>query len=122
MDYSGKCVIKIVVGIHGTNKELSALVDTGFTSGTGFGLVLPTDFARFATFTGTGHVQVGDGRNIPAETIPNAKILKIEDNDISGDVFLPAIFLEGNSCVGMMFLQSCLLKLDGPNSVGTMSF
>ena len=122
LDYTGKCLIKIVVSIHGTEKELSVLVDTGFTSGTGFGLKLPEDFARYAAFTGTGRVQVADGRIVPVDSIPNAKILKIEDHDISEDVILPAFFMEGFSCVGMMFLQSCFLKLDGPNRVATMSF
>ena len=54
---------------------------------------------------------------------PHAKIVKIEEHDISNDdVFLPALFMEGFSCVGMMFLQSCLLKLDGPNRTATISF
>lgn len=122
MDYTGKCSIKILVGIHGIEKELSVLVDTGFISGTGFGLKLPEDFARYAAFTGTGQVQVADGRSVNADSIPNAKILKIEDHDITEEVFLPALFLGGFGLIGMMFLQSCLLKLDGPNRVAKISF
>jgi len=78
LSYDGKCEIKIIVDIHGTEKEVDVLVDTGFVAGTGFGLKLPIDFARYASYTGTGRVTLADGRQVAADSIPNAKVIQIE--------------------------------------------
>jgi len=120
--YDGKCEIKLIVNIHGTEIEVNALVDTGFTAGTGFGLKLPVEFARYANYTGTGYVQVADGRLVAADSIPNAKIIKVEDHALTDEVTLPAIFMGGPRAIGILFLQRCILNLDGPDRTATIEF
>lgn len=120
LPYEGKCELNVVIDIHGTKKELSVLVDTGFTSGTGFGLKLPAEFARFAKFTGTGYVRVADGREVAADTIPDVKIMQIGDHKFDKDgVIIPTLFMSGPRAIGVMFLQLYILKFDGPNKRAT---
>ena len=121
LPYEGKCELSIVVDIHGAKKELSVLVDTGFTSGTGFGLKLPAEFARQAKFTGTGNVLVADGRAVAADSIPDAKIMQIGDYKFgTGGVTIPTLFMSGPCAVGVMFLQLCVLNFDGPKKTATI--
>lgn len=122
VDCDGKCIIKIVLDIHGTKKDVDVLVDTGFTSGTGFGLKLPTNFAIHAKFTGTGRIRVADNREVICDMIPNAKIIQIENHTLDDEVTIPTLFMDGPKCIGMMFLQDCILHLDGPNKVATLCF
>ena len=122
MSYDGKCEIKLIVDIHGTKKEVDVLVDTGFTTGAGFGLKLPIDFARHARFIGTGHIRLADGSEVAADSIPNAKIIQIEKHQLKDEVTLPAIFMSGPRYIGMLFLQECVLNLDGPSKVATIKF
>lgn len=122
LPYQGKCELNIVVDIHGVEKEVSVLVDTGFTSGTGFGLKLPTEFASYANFTGTGCVQVGDGRVIAADSIPDAKIIQIGSHRLKDGVPIPTLFMSGPRVIGVMFLQLCVSKFDGPNRIATIDY
>jgi hypothetical protein len=122
LSYDGKCELNIVVNIQGVEKNLSVLVDTGFTSGTGFGLKLPTEFARYAKFTGTGYVRVADGRQVAADSIPDAKIMQIGDHKFGKDgVTIPTLFMSGPHAIGVMFLQLCILNFDGPNRTATIN-
>lgn len=122
MPYDGKCEIKLIIDIHGTKKEVDVLIDTGFTTGTGFGLKLPTDFARHAKYTGTGHIKMADGREVAGDSIPNAKIIQIEEHQLKDDITVPTIFMSGLRCIGMIFLQKCILNLNGPSKVATVKF
>jgi len=122
LPYDGKCKMKLVVDIHGTQKEVDVLVDSGFTSGTGFGLKLPPEFARYASYTGTGHVGVADGRVVPADTIPDAKITQIEGHQLEEEIAIPTLFMGGPRVIGVLFLQQCILRLDGPNKIATIEF
>jgi hypothetical protein len=97
LPYDGKCELNITVNIHGVEKDFSVLVDTGFTSGTGFGLKLPAEFARYANFTGTGYVRVADGRQIAAASFPDAKIVKIEQHRINNNSDIPTLFMGPSS-------------------------
>lgn len=119
LPYQGKCEVSIVIDIHGVEEELSVLVDTGFVSGTGFGLKLPAEFARYANVLGTAYVEVADGRRIPVYTIPDAKILQIEDHRFEDGITIPAIFMSGACAIGVSFLQLCILTFDGPNRIAT---
>ena len=122
LPYEGKCELNIVVDIHGTKKELSVLVDTGFTSGTGFGLKLPADFANYATYTGTGHVRVADGREVAAATIPDAKIVQIDKYQLGNAEPIPTLFMNGPRAIGVLFLQKCTVEFDGPKKKTSINF
>lgn len=123
LSYDGRCDVKLIVDVHGTELPLTALVDSGFTSGTGFGLKLPNAFASHANYTGTGCVQVADGRQIATETIPDAKIVQIEGHRLNEKVTVPAIFMDGShGAIGVLFLQLCNLELNGPIRTATIRF
>ncbi|MCJ7423690.1 hypothetical protein MUP01_05415 [Candidatus Bathyarchaeota archaeon] len=122
LPYDGKCELNIVVDVHGTQKELSVLVDTGFTSGTGFGLKLPSDFANYAHYTGTGHVRVADGREVAAATVPDAKIIQIGKHKLGDAISVPALFMNGPRAIGVLFLQKCTVEFDGPNKKTSIDF
>lgn len=122
MPYDGKCKMKLIVNIHGTEKEVEVLVDTGFTAGTGFALKLPAVFARYARYTGTGHVRLADGREVASDSIPDAKIIQIEEHQLREAVTVPALFMSGPRCIGVLFFQECVLNLDGPSKVATLKF
>lgn len=123
LPYDGKCEVKIIVNIHGTEKEVGVLVDTGFVTGTGFGLKLPAEFARYANYTGTGHIRVADGREVAADSIPDAKIIQIEEHRLREEVTIPTIFMSGpRACIGVLYLQRCILRLDGPSRIATIEF
>ena len=114
--------MKITVDIHGTEKEITVLVDTGFTTGTGFGLKLPSNYTRYTKYTGTGHVNLADGSEVDIDSIPDAKIIQIEENKLEEEVTLPTLFMDGPICIGVMFLQKYILKMDGPNRLVTIEF
>jgi predicted aspartyl protease len=123
LPYYGKYELNIVVDIHGVEKELCVLVDTGFTSDTGFGLALPSSFANYAMFTGTGNVTVADGREVAVASIPDAKIKKIEQHKLGNSITVPALFMNGpDGTIGVLFLQKCSLIFDGPSSKASISF
>ena len=115
--------MKLIVGIHGTKVLVNVLVDTGFTSGTGFGLQLPTEFVRYANYTGTGHVRIADGSVVAAASIPDAEIVQIEQHQLSHAVNIPAIFMNGPcGVIGVLFLQRCIIHFDGPNKQTSINF
>jgi predicted aspartyl protease len=122
MQCNGKIKLHIVVDIHGTQKDLDVLVDTGFTSGTGFGLKLPVNYAIHAKVTGTGTVNLANNDTVKCDTIPNAKIVQIENHVLDDEVTLPALFMEGPQYIGMMFLQGCHLNIDGPKKEAFLDF
>lgn len=122
LPYDGRCELNIVVNIHGVEKNLNVLVDTGFTSSTGFGLKLPAEFARYAKFTGTGYVRVADGRQVAADSIPDAKIVQIGDHKFDKDgITIPTLFMNGPRAIGVKFLQLCILNFDGPKKIATIA-
>jgi len=122
LPYYGKCELNIIVDVHGVEKELSVLVDTGFTSGTGYGLKLPSNFANYAMFTGTGYVRVADGREVAAATIPDAKIVQIDKHKLKDAVSVPALFMDGPRAIGVLFLQRCKVEFDGPSRKTSFNF
>lgn len=122
LPYEGKCVLNIVVDIHGVEKELGVLVDTGFTSGTGYGLKLPSDFANYAMSIGTAYVMVADGREVPAASIPDAKIVCIDKHKLKDAISVPALFMDGPRAIGVLFLQKYNVKFDGPNRKTSIDF
>ena len=123
LPYCGKCELNIVVDIHGVEKELCVLVDTGFTSDTGFGLTLPSNFVNYAMFTGTGTVTVADGREVAVASIPDAKIKKIEQYKLGNDITIPALFMDGpDGAIGVLFLQRCSLIFNGPSNTASINF
>jgi hypothetical protein len=121
LQYNGKCELDIIVDIHGVEQNFSVLVDTGFTSATGFGLKLPPEFARYANFTGTGYVRVADGRQVAADSIPDAKIVQVGNHRLKDGVTIPTLFMTGPRAIGVMFLQLCVSNFDGPNRTATIS-
>jgi hypothetical protein len=113
--------LNIVVDIHGTQKQVDVLVDTGFTSGTGFGLKLPAEFANYARAKGTTYIMVADGRSVPADTIPDAKLVQMGDHKFDkGGVVIPTVFMNGPRAIGVKFLQSYVLNFDGPKKTATI--
>ena len=125
LPYEGMCELKLVVDIHGTEKEVNVLVDSGFTSMTGFGLKLPVEFVRYTQFTGTGTVRVADGRPVNAASIPDAKIVQVGEHRLTDGVRIPALFMRGGvteGAIGVLFLQQCIVRLDGPEGEATIEF
>lgn len=120
LQYDGKCELNIVVDIHGVEKDLSVIVDTGFVSATGFGLKLPSQFVTYAHFTGTGFVRVADGRQIAAASIPDAKIVQVGGTRLRRSITIPAVFMSDHGLIGVMFLQQCVSKFDGPQKTATI--
>lgn len=123
LKYDGRCDIDLVVDIHGTNLPIKALIDTGFVSASSFGLKLPANLAIYAKYLGTGEIRVADSRLVAADSIPDAKIVQIEKHKLAEPITIPAIFM-GDSCsvIGMVFLQNCILHLDGPKRAAEMTF
>jgi len=120
--YDGKCELTVVVDIHGVEKELEVLIDTGFTTGSGYAIKLPSNYANFAMFTGTGYVKVADGRLVAAATIPDAKIVQIGKHKLKEPINLPALFMDGFCVIGVYFLQNFHVEFDGPKKVAYFSF
>ena len=121
--YDGRCDLKLVVNIHGTTVPVTALIDTGFVTATGFGLRLPADLVSFAQYVGTGQVRVADGRLVDADSIPDAKIVEIEGRKLVDSIPIPAIFMNGPcGLLGVLFLQRCMIKLDGPAKKAEITF
>jgi len=102
------------VDIHGTVRNVTVLVDTGFVSGTDFGLKLPASYANYARVTGTGSVSLADGTPRDAESIPDAKIIKIGEHTLEEEVMVPTIFMDGPRAIGVLFLQQFKIIFDGP--------
>jgi len=111
--YDGKCVLNIVVNIQGTMKNVDVLIDTGFTSGTGFGLKLPLEYARYAKTIGTGSVRVADGRQVNTDSISDAEIIQIDKHQLRNAVTVPAIFMGSSGAIGVLFLQRRSAEFDG---------
>jgi len=114
--------MKLKLDIHGHEEEINAIIDTGFTAGTGFGLTIPTIFSQHAEYIGVGEVTIANGETIEIEYIPDAKILSIEDITLKDEVTLPAILLDGPKCIGVLFLQKYILNFDGPRETATIEF
>ena len=122
LSYDGICCMRATIDIHGTQLDINVMLDTGFTSFTGFGLKLPTAYSRYAHYTGTGHVRVADNREVTADSIPDAKIIKIEDHQLAQAINLPTIFLDGPEAIGVFFLQKCIFNLNGPSKIALLQF
>jgi hypothetical protein len=110
------------VDIHGVEKELGVLVDTGFTAGTGYGLKLPSNFANYTLATGAGYVMVADGREVAAASIPDAKIVRIDKHKLKDAISVPALFMDGPHAIGVLFLQRYNVEFDGPNRKTSINF
>lgn len=123
LDYSGKCNIRLVVNIHGTSREVSnTLVDTGFIINTGYGLKLPIEFRTFAKFILTGHINLANGQPHPMQYIPQAIITHVEGQRLQRAIPIPTIFMTGAPVIGMLFLQLCIIHLDGPDRKAMIEF
>jgi predicted aspartyl protease len=122
LSYDGECELELVIDIHGNKIPAHVIIDTGFTSGAGFGLKLPLDFLKYATHTGTADVQLIDGTIRAVESIADAKIIQIEGHQLEPVVTIPALFMGGMPVVGVMLLQLCVLNLDGPCKAATIKF
>jgi len=115
-------MLNVTVDIHGVERDLAVLVDTGFTSGTGYGLKLPSNFADYAMATGTAFIMVADGRRVEAATIPDARIVKIDGHRLGNPISVPALFMDGPRAIGVMVLQNYNIDFDGPNRRVSLTF
>lgn len=121
LKYEECCKIRLQVDIHGTLKDIDALVDTGFTRDTGFGLKLPIEYSDLANVRGTGNITLADDRIVPARSIPNTLILKIEGQPVQQVITIPTIFMGTTSSIGVMFLKHCIAVFDGPREQTTIT-
>lgn len=112
--------LRLVVDIHGERIPLEVMIDTGLISQCGYGLKIPEAFTRYAYFTLTGDITVGDGRSVPTDYIPDAVIVEI--NGRPTNMVVPTMLMRGISVVGCMVHQRCKLDLDGPCGRGNLEF
>lgn len=122
LTYESLCEIKIKLDIHGHEEEINAIVDTGFTAGTGFGLKIPTSFSQHADYVGVGEVTMANGETIEVEYIPDGKILSFEDIALKDEVTVPVVLLDGPNCIGVLVLQKYVLRFNGPEETATIEF
>lgn len=113
--YNGKCAIPLVVDIHHNNVEIpEVLVDTGFTSGTTFGLKLSECYAP-SSGIGIGQIKLANGIEVPAKFILDLQIIKIGNYQLKNPLRVKTCFMEGPSVIGVLVLQRCKINFDGPN-------
>jgi len=118
----GKCPLSIEVDVQGKKYETEVLIDTGFTTGTRYGLKLGSRVSLLASSIGYDLVRLADSRIVRCASIPDAKLVAINGNRLENPITLPALFFDGPEVIGMQFLQMCKLSVDGPNRNGTLEF
>ena len=116
----GKCTISIELDIHGQKYDTDVLIDTGFTTGTGYGLKLSSRASLLASSVGYDLIRLADDRIIRCATISDAKILGIGGRRLGNPITLPTLFFNGPEVIGMRFLQLCKLSIDGLNRTGKL--
>lgn len=123
LPYRGKCTVKLTVDIHGNTEEIpNVLIDTGFTSGTTFGLKLPIEYSRFANGPITGYVKQADGEKVPVQYIPDAIIACIQGFSLERKICMSTFFMTGPASLGMLFLQRCRINFNGPEEKAIFEF
>ncbi len=116
----GKCVVNLKVSIQGTERDIPVLIDTGFTRSTGHGLKIPAKYANDCHSVGYARVDVADGRKVSCISAIDIHILSIDDKPLSIRRDIPTLFMDGPQVLGMMFLERCVLHIDGPNGTGSL--
>lgn len=118
--FNGWSAVRLGIDIHGTKVEEEVLLDTGFTTSSGFGLKIPMAHVQAASSVALGQVRLANGKLHPALWIPDGRITEINGEQVN--FTLPTLFMDGPRVVGCMLLQSCKLHLDGPSGEGTLEF
>ena len=90
----GKCPLSIEVDVQGKKYETEVLIDTGFTTGTRYGLKLGSRVSLLASSIGYDLVRLADDRIIRCATISDAKLVGIDGKRLRRPVTLPALELE----------------------------
>ena len=116
----GKCTMSVELDIHGQKYETDVLIDTGFTTGTGYGLKLSRRASLLASSVGYDLIRLADDRIIQCATISDAKLLGIGNRKLARPITLPTLFFNGPKVIGMRFLQLCKLSIDGRKRIGTL--
>jgi hypothetical protein len=98
------------------------LLDTGFTSNTGFGLKLPLLYANLASNLIAGEIKQADGNKVAVQYIPTVTITSIEGFRLKRSVPLCTCFMTGRPILGMLFLQECRINFDGPKKIAVFQF
>ena len=115
LPYDGQCEVSLTVKIHSTEKEVhNVIIDTGLLTSSTYGLKVPFTLLDTANFTLTGTVALADGKPMNIKYIPAATITSLQGIELKKKVSVPTIFLGKRPLIGMMFLQTCLMNLDGP--------
>lgn len=120
LDFNGITFVRLRLDIHGHTFEEEVAIDTGFATGTGFGLKVPYHYIAYARYYSTGTVTLADGGDVPADYVVDMLILAI--NGQPAHIVVPAIFMDGPRVLGCMILQACKLELDGPRHRGQLDF
>lgn len=118
--FSGHTTIDVVIDIHGHPIRERVLLDTGFSSSSGLGLKIPSDYAQNAFYLVTTTVRLANGQVVAVRYIPDGAIIEI--NGQRTNFPLPTMFMDGPKVVGCMLLQMCKLRLDGPKNEGELEF
>lgn len=116
----GKCPISIEVDIQGQKYKTDVLIDTGFTTGTGYGLKLASKASLLAFSLGYDLVRLADDRIIRAASIPDARLIAINRQRLGRPITLPTLFFNGPEVIGMKFIQFCRLSIEGSMKRGTL--
>lgn len=116
--YDKLAPLKITVSANGIEEELYTIIDTGYTAEGNHGLTLPPEFLKKFKPTETISINTAgeEGRECPF--IPDLRITKIRDYQLCKEVTIPAIITGKISLLGVMFLQNCILHLDGEQKNG----
>ena len=69
--------------------------------------------------TGTGGIILAYNIEVACDSVPDAKIVQIDEHTLEDEVTIPATFMDGPHCIGMTFFQDCILHVNGPQRVGT---
>jgi hypothetical protein len=120
LSFNGATLIPIVVDTHGTPIPLDVMLDTGFATGSGYGLKLNTMHEQATYYTITGTVRLANGLLVPTDYILDGTVVEIDRHPTQ--ITLPTMFMDGGNLAGCMFLQHCRLELDGPGCQGSLEF
>lgn len=119
LDYHSRCDVSLKVDLDGRPLDVpAALVDTGFCGGD-FGLKLPLGMVPHA---GLPTTDVGLANDVPVACpfMFGVRIIAIQNKILKKPIETAVVFMAGEPIVGVPFLRSFRINLNGPKGEATM--